>query len=220
MYFTFLWEVLKRAFTPAPRVTDMLQILAASALPAASKFIGIRLPQNAGDNALAYIGLIALSFVVIRLFWAPYSLWKEQEGQIGGLKLELSRPERLELEHMAKLRAKARMKMARVIRQFQHKYFLGEGQDMSSEMLDRQLVRLHAQVSPSSAFTTVFADFHQEMRTLEGKGVAHDDSMEDAGHHKRGLTLAYALSEWLHGRITDEALLLRWLKGTESETQP
>jgi hypothetical protein len=107
MYFLFLWEVLKRAAVPAPRVTDMLQILAASALPATAKFVGIRLPQSAGEDALAYIGLIVVSFFVIRLFWAPYSIWKQDRGEIGGLKLELSKPERLVVEHLARHRAKA-----------------------------------------------------------------------------------------------------------------
>lgn len=115
MYFLFLWEVVKRAFTPAPRVTDMLQILAASALPATSKFVGLELPQNAGESALAYIGLIALSFIVIRLFWAPYAIWKDQGAEIGGLKLELSLPERLILSNLAKHRAKARVKLIKSI---------------------------------------------------------------------------------------------------------
>lgn len=107
MYFIFLWEVVKRAFTPAPRVTDMLQILAASALPATSRFVGIELPQNAGESALAYIGLIAVSFIIIRLFWAPYAIWRGQAGEVAGLKLELSKPERLVVEHLARHKAEA-----------------------------------------------------------------------------------------------------------------
>lgn len=116
MYLIYLWEVLKRAFTPAARVTDMLQILTASALPVAVRFAGIHLPQNASEDALAYIGLIAVSFIVIRLFWAPYAIWKDDLKQIGELKLELSKPERIELERMSKIRARNKIKLAAELR--------------------------------------------------------------------------------------------------------
>jgi predicted permease len=113
MYFIFLWEVLKRAFSPTARVTDVLQILAASTIPAIGKFAGISLPASANDDALAYIGLIAVSFIIIRLMWAPYSIWREQAGEIGTLKLELSKPERAVVEHLAKHRAEARVELIR-----------------------------------------------------------------------------------------------------------
>ncbi len=113
MYWIWLSEVLKRAFTPTPRVTDMLQILAASALPAAAKFIGLELPQSAGDDALAYIGLVVACFLAIRLAWAPFAIWKDDRREVAQLKLELTKPERLELERMAKLRAKHRLKLGK-----------------------------------------------------------------------------------------------------------
>ncbi|MGN6356082.1 MAG: hypothetical protein ACTHLU_01210 [Novosphingobium sp.] len=111
MYFIYLWEVLKRAFTATPRLTDALQILAASAVPAVGTVFGITLPAETPALVLAYIGMAALAFFVIRLFWAPYSIWKDHGAEIGGLKLELSKPERLILARLAKHRAKARVKL-------------------------------------------------------------------------------------------------------------
>ena len=108
MFLVYFGEVLKRAFTPTPRITDALQVVAASALPAIASFAGVKLPTTAGSEVFAYIGLAALSYFAIRLFWAPYAMWREQIGQVADLKSELSRPERLELERRAELMAEDR----------------------------------------------------------------------------------------------------------------
>lgn len=115
MWFVYLWEVVKRAFTPAPRVTDILQILAASTLPAITKFAGVELPANASEDALAYIGLIAVTFIVIRFLWAPYSIWKDQSSEVAQLRSEISKPQRVEMLRLAEHRADARASLAETL---------------------------------------------------------------------------------------------------------
>ena len=101
MFLIYLGEVFKRALTPTPRMTDGLQVIAASAFPAVSKFFGVKMPTDIGNDTLAYIGAATLAFIFIRLFWAPYSIWKEQIAESADLRLELSKPERLLLERLA-----------------------------------------------------------------------------------------------------------------------
>lgn len=219
MYGQYIAAVVRRAFHPTARFTDVLQILAASAAPAVAKFLGLPVPSP--EDTLAYIGAAALAFVGLRLFFvAPYQVWRDQVGEIATLKLELSKPERMEIAHISKIRAKARVKLAKAIRRFQHLYFIGEGDGMVATRLDNQIVRLHAEVSPSPAFTRVYTAFHSELRNLRGRGVTGDEAMEEAKPHARAIALSYFLGEWLHGRITDEVLLLQLLANTEQEKQP
>ena len=91
MYLRFLALVFSRAFQPTTRITDGLQIIAASALPAAALVFGVRMPAEIGAQALAYIGLATVAFVAIRLLWAPYALWKEQIEIADKLRYELGR---------------------------------------------------------------------------------------------------------------------------------
>lgn len=123
MYWIFLKEVFKRAFHPAPRVTDGLQILAASALPALAKFFGVRFSHSVNNDALAYIGAVAVLFIVIRLFWAPYSLWKTTVEENSAMKLELKKPERMVSERLARQKAKALVKVVEGLNVLQFESF-------------------------------------------------------------------------------------------------
>ena len=214
MYFTYIWEVLKRAFTPTSRVTDMLQILAASALPAASKFAGVQLPQDANNSALAYIGLIAATYVAIRLFWAPYSIWKDQSAQLGSLKYELSRPEQLERRMMAKKRAKARMALAQTMREFQLISF--QGDNARSDDLNTKMVKLHSQLPDSLALTKAISLLHD----LCLKADDHEyNSMEWEKVQNKAILVTLAAQSYLNGMITAEQLALQLPQDIEPETQ-
>ena len=212
MYFVFLWEVLKRAFTPAPRVTDMLQILAASALPAAGNFAGLELPANASENALAYIGLIALGFVIIRLFWAPYAIWKEQAGDIGSLKLELSKPERMVHEHFAKLRAKARMKLSRRLSRMHLAAFARDKEDGIGRLA---VHNFHVQrLAHNAGLPVQFVDAIKALDDLcEQRIMGKFDGDDD-------FDLLDAMQRYLSNEITIESLALRLPPDIEQKTQP
>ena len=115
MFFTYLGEVLKRAFTPTAKVTDGLQIAAASALPALASFTDFNFPEGTEDNVLALIGLWAVGLIGIRLIWAPYAMWRDQVCANSTLRFELSKPERLVTEKLAALRAKKLQKLINMI---------------------------------------------------------------------------------------------------------
>ena len=140
MYWIFLKEVLKRAFHPAPRITDGLQVLVASALPALGKFFGFKLPVSAGNDAFAYIGAVAGLFVVIRLFWAPYSLWKDAVEKKLMLELELKKPERMLSKRLAKEKARARVKLIEGLNVLQFASFSTAATDKAK--VNRELVKM------------------------------------------------------------------------------
>lgn len=213
MYFFFFWEVVKRAFTPAPRVTDMLQILAASALPATSKFVGVKLPQDAGENALAYIGLAALSFVIIRLFWAPYSIWREQSGEIGNLKLEMTKPQRLEFSRMAHLRADAKAELASAIARMAYLAMSRDPMSDSPEMsaLVAKSVALCGRANASQSFELALNRLgHLCLNLMQNKEMGLPPMIQ----------LVNAMQAYLHGELTAEGLALQLPQGNGPETQP
>ncbi|WP_309751736.1 hypothetical protein [Novosphingobium sp.] len=206
MYFSWLLEVMKRAFSPMPRVTDVLQILAASALPATSRFFGIQLPQNAGEATLAYIGLATLSFVAIRFFWAPYAIWKEQTVESVALKLELSRPERKVIEALAKHRAKARSKLVVALQEFfrlRHADgWEGRAEDEGAVKMDK-IRKLQAEGGLSDAFNE---GRHRFLKYVILEARANNDDFPN-------FTEAYITLKLLQrhamGEITAEDLLLQ-----------
>lgn len=204
MFLTYMGEVLKRAFTPTPRLTDGLQIAAASALPAAAQFAGVDLPQSAEGSVLAYIGLVALCLFIIRFFWAPYAMWKEQNAQVASLRLELSKPERIEFERMSKLRAKSKMKLAARLREY---YWLScqrsDAEKASAKMglVLNDLIQLMGQADSAISFGRGVAllNDYAFANLLNG-----DDSARSISH-----SLICNLLDHLHGKITDEALALQ-----------
>ncbi|HEY0595374.1 hypothetical protein, partial [Sphingopyxis sp.] len=108
MIWQYMGAVLAKAFSPAMRVTDALQAIIASALPAVGLGLGWSVTDDANATALAYVGAVVLALIGIRLLWAPYSLWKEQSVSIEALKGEIARPERMVIEHLAKYHARDR----------------------------------------------------------------------------------------------------------------
>ena len=188
----------------------MLQILAASTLPALGKFSGINLPASANSDALAYIGLIAVSYIAIRLLWAPYAIWKSDKADIGELKLELTRPERLVLEHLAKLRAKARNKLAKQLYQM-HLVVFSKDEDA----LD-QLAKHYILVYQLAHEAGLPQHFHEQLKIFdelcELRLVGKISERED-------FNALDALQRSLTGEITIESLALRLPQGTEQEIQ-
>jgi hypothetical protein len=212
MYFLFLWEVLKRAFTPTPRMTDGLQIAAASALPAAAKFAGFEMAESATDDALAYIGLVALAFFVIRIFWAPYAIWREQGGEIGALKLELTKPERMIMEHLAKHRARARAKLAAALEDYQtlafYESWSGEGATTSGKLMSK-IRRLQAE----AGLPDLFDDARKCLVTIVVK--EGDKPNSELPLHRESERILTAMQQYLVGTIADEDLVRQLPPNTE-----
>lgn len=213
MFFTYLGEVLKRAITPTPRLTDGLQIVAASAFPALVNFAGIEAPQGAENSVLAYIGLVALSFFVIRFFWAPYSMWKDQASEISSLKVELAHPERIEHEWIAKRRAKARLRLATLIREFQAASFHLE--DKKRSKISRKMIAEHSKISLGGAITAAISAVHE--LAIEADGL-EARSPEWQSKQSEAAAIAMHAQNFLQGRITAEVLALQLPRNTEQKT--
>jgi hypothetical protein len=203
MYWQYVLAVIRRAFQPTARLTDVLQILAASAAPAVARFFGVAVPTP--DETLAYIGAAVLAFLFLRLFFvAPYQVWREQLGDIGKLKLELSKPERLQLEHMAQLRAKERFELCRSITELFWARLAGD----HAVKLFRHCSTAVQPANADDAFCNGVS------RLYVYAGLGHT-SLE---HRKTSTQLLNSLTAYLQGELTAEALALRLPPKPEAET--
>lgn len=216
MFWTYLLAVFRKALSTTTRVTDGLQILTASVLPGVAKFLGVTMPESIGNDALAYIGAAALAFIVIRLFWAPYALWKEQVETVDGLKIELSKPQQMIMVRLAKHRAKARAKLAAKLEDYQTIAFSEnwtDGADIRSAKAMTKIRRLQAEAGLSEAF-------NEGRKTLMLLVMAEANKADNAVTEKRGSQhVLELLQRHLVGDVTAEALALQLPKGTELEKQ-
>lgn len=198
MFLVYLGEVLKRTFTPTSRLTDGLQIAAASALPALANFAGYDLPPSAEGSVLAYIGLAAIALLGIRLVWAPYSLWKEQMGEAAGLRLELSKPERMVWEHLARLRAQRRLQVTRLVDEMYTCGFEGDGSKARFYKASNNCKRVAQEAGLPSDFTYAIVALRMlSQKRMEKK--MEEGNMDDLNH----VDMIY---DYLNNRITIEVL--------------
>lgn len=216
MYLVYLGEVLKRAFTPAPRLTDGLQVAAASALPAAASFAGADLPTSAQGDALAYIGLVVVSYFVIRLFWAPYAMWKEQSAEICVLKLELTKPERLVLEHLSKHRARAIIKLQKELSNLHARTFATDPWEDAKGRISIKLHSFRARISQAGFPEEVFIKIARFMYFCGENRPKGEGSRLIAGLDERAF-LEQCVRVF-NGQVRPESLELQLPQGTERET--
>jgi hypothetical protein len=203
MLWNYIGEVFRRAWSPAPRVTDALQVLAASALPAVGKFAGLNLPQTADSDALAYIGLAALSYIAIRLVWAPYSLWKDQKAEIKELRSDLSKPERLIIERLADHRAEARATLAGKLEDYQTLAYYEDWSDTAKQASGAQMSEirhLQARAGLSDNFESGWQFFLTAVKT---EGSVPNTSLAYNSTSKQILT---QLQKHLVGDLCDSEL--------------
>lgn len=216
MYGTYVVAVVRRAFQPTARFTDVLQILAASAAPAIARFFGVVVPTT--GETLAYIGAAAVAFIALRLFFAaPYQVWHEQLSQIDAMRDELAKPAHIENHILAKIRAKKKIRLAAILRQM---YWYScnntdEQRDASAEkmtVLVSRAISLMGQAGLGVAFGQAFALLNSYCL----QHLIHNDKAAQNTTHQ----LINDMLELLHGRITGEALAFRLPPGIEVETRP
>jgi hypothetical protein len=215
MLWEYIGKVLSFAFRRTTPTIDSLQILAASAVPAGAWLIGFKMAANVTNDVLAYIGAVGVVFVMLRLLSAPYFIWREQVGEIGALKLELSRPEQIELERIARIRAKARIKLAGAIRAAQLTVFMNETDTEAFNKAQKKIARLAALTQIEKNALDALAEIQIIMDRCH-VAIVDGKSFDD---QNLGLRVAN-LCNYLHGSLTDEALAHRQPLNTEPETQP
>ena len=173
MLWAYLGEVGRRAFSPTARMTDALQVVAASALPAVGKVFGLNIPATAEADILAYIGLAAVAYIAIRFIWAPYAIWKDDRVEVAQLKIELSKPERLIIENMAKIQAKKRVKLSRQIQKMHMVAFYRDGHGRAIDQLNKEFIAsIH--LAQNCGLETEFSDHLEKLYELVKARISSD----------------------------------------------
>lgn len=211
MYWQYLGAVLARALQPTVRITDGLQILAASFVALIVRISGVKMTDDLATNILAYVGMATSAFIVIRLFWAPYALWKDDRSEISGLKLELTKPEQMIMERLARHRAKARAKLAAELEDLQTYAFAKEWSDFAINGTSERMTtirRLQAQAGLSESFASGVAWLLTYVRAeAEAPNSASNDE-------RKSVRTLKALQRHLVGDLTVEDLASQLTRDT------
>lgn len=206
MYWEYLKAVIRRALQPTARVTDVLQILAASAAPAIARFFGVAVPTP--DETLAYIGAVVVAFIILRIFFAaPYQVWREQAGEIGTLKLELTKPERIEQTRLAQIRADARADIAECISAIHTTAMLGMTNPVSAQKKIATLIDRAAALSGRANCCRTFDDalVHFSILALRKAARQGPEDSSTEGYTKLE-DLGNPLLAYIHRDLTAEGL--------------
>lgn len=212
MYGQYVLAVIRRAVHPTVRITDALQILAASAAPFIPKVTGWDMPGP--NSVLEYVGAIAAGYVLLRLFFvAPYEVWREQVGELGALRLELSKPERMELARMAQIRAKKKIKLAAALHRLQSSAYLGDKLKRDAAIWGHYMdaVSLIGECGLGMVVTDAVDALYIDAVAVSDGAIKGDDS-------PHGFTILWSATDYIHGKITGEELARRLPQGTETRT--
>jgi hypothetical protein len=215
----YIRALLRKTLEPMGALAETGVALLALAIPAGAFFIGAkRMPGS--DNIFAYIGFVFVAVALLRLFFiAPYQLWREQTGQIGSLRLELSEPERREIAHMASIRAEKRLELAAELRQFQWLSFIlidGDNKQALNDAYGR-LLALMGQSGVPESFDKIFGRFTSACSKMNRARKAGDD---EAGAGSNSFDYIEDMTAYLHGRLTAEQLASKFAKYPDEPELP
>lgn len=218
MLWRYIGLILSFALKRTTPAVDALQVLAASAIPAVARFAGLSMPANVSADALAYIGLAAIAFVAIKLFSAPFFIWKEQCSEIGQLKLTLSAPERLELESLAKRRAKVRLQISKSVGRM--RWEVARLATSTEDQKASKNAEIKGIMSKAVSLTALLPETEAlgvGLRRLNECVSALNKGNKD-NITQRSNKICILLVKYLHGQVTSEALALQLPQGIELET--
>ncbi len=115
MFGQWIGAILQRIFVPAKAMGEVLQLVTALAIAGASTFFGATISEDSGARVLAYGGVAIGALLIIRLIWAPYTLWRDQARDIVLLRGRLNAPEHLIKKHMAIHQAEKRIEVLAIL---------------------------------------------------------------------------------------------------------
>lgn len=115
MLWRYIGLVLSFAFRRTTNAIDGAQVIIASLIPAVAVVTRVHTPPDIGNILLAYIGLAAISLLLVRLVSAPFFIWRENQADLDRLREELLKPNRIELKSLAKKRARVRLQIAKQV---------------------------------------------------------------------------------------------------------
>ena len=111
MFGQWIGAILQRIFVPAKAMGEVLQLVTALAIAGASTFLGTKISEDLGERVLAYGAVAIGALLLIRLVWAPYTLWRDQARDIVMLRGRLNAPEHIIKKHMAVHQAEKRIEV-------------------------------------------------------------------------------------------------------------
>ncbi len=208
MLWRYIGLVLSFAFRRTTNAIDGAQVVIASAIPAVAMVARVHTPSDIGSRSLAYIGLAAVTLLLVRLASAPFFIWRENQTDLDRLREELLKPNRIELKSLAKKRAKARLQIAKLTGKIRWELaFLPsmEGQDDRDEKGNEIQALIGRAMEISGLLTTsvtINAAFH---RIHQGFVLTRSGKSTDA-IIKNINTICVLLVQFLHGEISADAL--------------
>jgi hypothetical protein len=217
----YLARVIAFTLRGSVRQADSWQIVAGgTALPSIALgiiygLLGRRMPTIEQAEWASYFGYGLITWLALRFFVAPFFIWKELYAETTELRLELTKPERMVMEHLAKHRAKARAKLASALEAFQSLSFCEEWNETAERswvMQGSKIDRLKAEAGVSRSFNKgcdLLLTILQE--------EASKPNNQQPGVRKSEKLVAL-LQRHLMGEITAEDLALQLPTSTAPET--
>lgn len=218
----YLARVLAFTFRGSVRQTDSWQIVAGgTAIPSivlggVYGLMGRDVPSISPTEWATFFGYGLVTWLGIRFLVAPFFIWREQYEETAELRLELSKPERMVMEHLTRHRAKARAKLASQLEDFQTYAFAEEFNDACIAATANKMSKirqLQAQAGLSNAFEKGRGRLLLAVQN-EAKAPSHTLPMDRESD--RVLKL---LQRHLVGDLTAEDLALQLPQGTVPGTQ-
>lgn len=209
----YIAELFRRVFWPTTRGADYVSVLIPLALATVAYFAGVKVSEDATVQILAYLGAFTLALFLVRLLaTTPYAMWRERVAEAGGLRLELAKPERMVLGHLARHRADARVEIAALFSDMHTYAFPKDWKAVEDKIVNvyASIGRVQSRAHLGEAFQQAKVQFYKLCRDrVEGKFEADDYPDYE---------LLGAIHAFLHGEITGEALALqlpKWQKESE-----
>lgn len=217
LFWHYMGRVLAFTFRGSVRQADGWQIVAGgTALPSIALgviygFLGQNMPTIEQAEWATYFGYGLVTWLAIRFLIAPFFIWKEQYQEAAELRLELSKPERKVLEHMAKHRAKARVKAIKKLEALHTVYF---GDDL--EKIDREAAGLTNDLS-RIMHQTGLPSIRRVLIRFEDEARSRHQGGDVTGTEPKDFEILADIHAFLNDQVTAEYLHSRWPLNIEPE---
>jgi hypothetical protein len=216
----YLLRVLAFTFRGTVRQADSWQtVLGGTALPSIGLgvvygLLGRHVPTISQAEWASLFGYGLVTWLAVRFVIAPFFIWREQYEETTELRLELSKPERMVMEHLTKHRAKARAKLAAELEDIQTWSFYeiwDESVGLEFGKVAASARRLQAEAGLSEAYSQGWGSLLSAVME-EGKKPNKDLPL-----NRESERILQLLQKHLVGDLTAEALALQLPKGTAPE---
>lgn len=226
-YLGYLGRLFAFALRGSVREADKWQILTATALPSAilgiafqiaGALTGISVSEIDVKDYPIYLGYGLMAWVAVRFFLiGPYFLYAEQLNDAAGLRLELSKPERMVMERLAAHRAKARAKLAAELEDLQTYAFANEWGEFAIKGTSERMTKIR-RLQAKAGLPPAFEECVSWLLVYVKKEAESAESLPKS--KRNSVRILRVLQRHLVGGVTDESLALQLLQEPVLETPP